>query len=347
MTETEFKKLLPKLKERPHIVILGAGASYATIINGDKNGRKISVMDNFIQELGMEDILASVKIKTKSKNLEVIYSELNERSDCDKEKKDLENRIRDYFKSIVIPDEPTIYDYLLLSLRDKDLIISFNWDDLLLQARKRVSKITKNLPEMVFLHGNVGVGYCNNDDTYGLMGNRCLICGEEYKQSQLLFPVKNKDYNSSPQLHRQWEGIKDYINRAGYITIFGYGAPNTDIEAKEILLNAFKCFGDDIRFFEEVQIIDKPGLDESEIYDKWNKFIHTTHEHYKIVSSFFKSSLAEFPRRSIEGHIKRNYEGWWGTSPISFTDSPKTFKEIKELIQPLLDKESNNNFEIV
>jgi hypothetical protein len=349
MTESDFKRLLPNLKKRPHVVIIGAGASCATLINGDKYGKKISAMDNFIKKLGMEDIFSSVKLETTSKNLEDIYSELDERNDCDDVKNKLEVRIREYLKSIVIPDEPTIYDYLLLSLREKDLIISFNWDDLLFQARERVSEITKDLPQMVFLHGNIGVGYCKNDIEYGLITNKCTKCGEKYTPSQLLFPVKVKNYNSTFQLQNQWKVAKDYINRAGFITIFGYGAPNTDVEAKDILLKAFKCFGNDKRFFEEIQIIDKPGLNESEMYDKWSNFIHISDNHYKIISSFFNSILAEFPRRSIEGHLKRNYEdgGWWGNSKISLTNSPKTFNEIKELIQPLLDNENNNNFEII
>lgn len=33
------------MKKRPHVVILGAGASCAAIPNGDKNGKKISAMN--------------------------------------------------------------------------------------------------------------------------------------------------------------------------------------------------------------------------------------------------------------------------------------------------------------
>jgi hypothetical protein len=33
-----------------------------------------------------------------------------------------------------IPDHVTLYDELLLTLRSKDLIATFNWDPLLLQA---------------------------------------------------------------------------------------------------------------------------------------------------------------------------------------------------------------------
>ena len=68
------------MKNRPHVVILGAGASCAAIPNGDKNGRKISAMSGFIEKLGLKDIISKVKLNTTSDNLEDIYMELDDRS---------------------------------------------------------------------------------------------------------------------------------------------------------------------------------------------------------------------------------------------------------------------------
>lgn len=73
------------MKERPHVVILGAGASCAAIPNGDKAGRKISAMNGFIEKLGLSELLSRVKLMTKSDNLEEIYMELDERSNCEKD----------------------------------------------------------------------------------------------------------------------------------------------------------------------------------------------------------------------------------------------------------------------
>lgn len=85
------------MKKRPHVVILGAGASCATIPNGDKYGKKISAMSGFIEKLGLSDIISKVVIKTKSDNLEDIYMELDERSksedDCKEVKEELEKII--------------------------------------------------------------------------------------------------------------------------------------------------------------------------------------------------------------------------------------------------------------
>lgn len=68
------------IKNRPHVVILGAGASCAAIPNGDKNGKKIPVMKGFIEAFGLEKILEKVTINTTSDNLEDIYMELERRS---------------------------------------------------------------------------------------------------------------------------------------------------------------------------------------------------------------------------------------------------------------------------
>ena len=56
-------------KSRPHVVILGAGASCAAIPKGDKNGKKISAMKGFIDELGLGTVLDRVELHTKSDNL--------------------------------------------------------------------------------------------------------------------------------------------------------------------------------------------------------------------------------------------------------------------------------------
>lgn len=138
------------MKNRPHVVILGAGASCAAIPNGDKNGKRISAMNGFIDKLGLTDIISKVKINTASNNLEDIYMELDERSktepDCNNVKIELEKVIWDYMSSFVLPDEPTIYDYLVMSLTSKDLIATFNWDPFLVQAIGRAPKYTNNIP---------------------------------------------------------------------------------------------------------------------------------------------------------------------------------------------------------
>lgn len=80
MSEINFQEYEYYMKNRPHVVILGAGASCAAIPTGDKYGRKISAMSGFIDKLGLNEIISKVSIHTLSDNLEDIYMELDERS---------------------------------------------------------------------------------------------------------------------------------------------------------------------------------------------------------------------------------------------------------------------------
>ena len=61
------------MKSRPHVVVMGIVVSCAVIPNSDKNGRKISVMNGFIEKLGLTEILEKIKPHTSSDNLEDIY----------------------------------------------------------------------------------------------------------------------------------------------------------------------------------------------------------------------------------------------------------------------------------
>lgn len=81
------------MKNRSHVVILGAGASCAAIPNGDKNEKKISAMSGFIEKLGLSDILSKIVIQTESDNIEDIYMELDERSLNEAEFKEVKERL--------------------------------------------------------------------------------------------------------------------------------------------------------------------------------------------------------------------------------------------------------------
>ena len=219
---TELDQYEFQMKHRPHVVILGAGASCAAIPSGDKYGKKISAMSGFMDKLGMNDILDGIVLKTSSDNLEEIHMELDERGrtepNCKAAKEKLEKRIYDYMSDFSIPDEPTIYDYLILSLTEKDLIATFNWDPLLVQAMARCMRYTQNLPNFAFLHGNVAVGYCEKDNTIGNVGNTCR-CGEPLSPIPLLYPIKNKDYTSHVAISKAWKTLKNALNVAYMVTL--------------------------------------------------------------------------------------------------------------------------------
>lgn len=283
---------------KPHTVILGAGATIAAIPNGDKNGKKSSVMNNLIDSLGLSKVLDGVELITDSNNLEDIYSELKGRSEYSHMVYKLERKLYEYFDSLILPEEPTIYDLLILSLTDKDCIATFNWDSLLVQAYIRCKKITNNLPKILCLHGNVGIGYCEIDGEYGVKGTYCPKCYNELSPTKLLYPVKLKDYSGDEYIDRAWKELEQYINDSYMITIFGYSAPKSDKNAIDLMK---KAWGDkNKRKFEEISIIDI--VEKEEVKKNWEEFIYNNH--FKYCTSFFDSYLAYFPRKTCESVLE-------------------------------------------
>lgn len=143
-----------------HVVILGAGASIAsTIRNGEVNGKRLPSMDNFIETLGLEDLFEKVPLKLRDSNFEKLYGNLHRDIPDSEIIRTIEVRIQSYFGDMKLPEEPTIYDYMVLALRGKDLIATFNWDPFLYQAWVRNRALTKDLPRLAFLHGNLCTAY--------------------------------------------------------------------------------------------------------------------------------------------------------------------------------------------
>lgn len=325
MVMEDFEKLM---KDRPHVVLLGAGASIATIPNGDKNGKRISAMDGFIEKLDLTEIIKNVKLDTKSTNLEDIYSEMHSKTEYVNECQQLEDRIFKDFLKYEIPDEPTIYDHLVLGLTKKDLIATFNWDPLLMQAYARSFEMTDDLPELAFLHGNVAVKICENCK---LITNSvfCLNCGSlDMDFSKLLFPVKNKNYRENAFIRNAWATLEEYLSKAYMVTVFGYSAPKTDKEAIDIMKHIWGKVSD--RTLEQLAFIDIRK--EDEIVQSWNEFIHT--HHYDYHTSFYDSRIAKFPRRSCEKTFDQYMNNKWLSVENPFV-SGQSFAEIKKIIDSI------------
>lgn len=276
-------------------MILGAGASLAAFPNGDKNGRKIPLMNNIIEVINLAPLLDTYGITGPRDNFEILYSDLVTSGRHPDLVSELDRVIFDYFAALELPDEPTLYDHLVMSLRSKDLIVTFNWDPFIVQALARC--VTRDSHRKVlFLHGNTAVGYCmRHAQTFvGRRGQRCSTCGELLTSCRLLYPVGQKNYNADPFIAKSWELLKALLGRAYLVTIFGYSAPVTDVEAIDLLKNAW---GDpNQRVLEEIEIIDVKDRDT--LYDTWQPFIHSYH--FRVTSDFYKSSIGYSPRRSCE-----------------------------------------------
>ena len=121
----------------PHVVIVGAGASIAAC-KIDKNGKEVPLLRNIHKILKLTSELEKYNFSDKQMSaFEKLYSDIYGKSEYQELQKKLESKVCDYFCKLQIPDEPTLYDYLILSLTEKDAIISFNWDPFLMQAYRR------------------------------------------------------------------------------------------------------------------------------------------------------------------------------------------------------------------
>jgi len=278
---------------RPHVVILGAGASIASCPYGDRYGKKLPDMKNITELLDIDKILNTYGITLSSNNFEVLYSELIYEQKYKEPLELIEKKVIEYFSDLELPENPTIYDYLVLSLRPKDVIATFNWDPFLLQALERNHNFTKG-PHYYFPHGCAAIGWCEKDKKQGRNGNACTICGEMYKPTKLLYPIKEKNYNSDKYIASQWRNLQGALKEALVFTIFGYGAPSSDIEAISLMGQGWGR--PENRRLEEIEIIDIKNDDI--LHGNWKDFIHS--HHYRTYRNFDESIIYRYPRRTCE-----------------------------------------------
>lgn len=317
---------------RPHVVILGAGASLAATPNGDKFGRRLPLMANFVETLDLQPILKRHGIYfRKGMNFEALYSRVAsepERADAAAE---IECAIYGYFRQMQVPDGPNVYDHLVLSLREKDLIATFNWDPFLYQACYR-NRHAGKLPHVVYLHGSVATGYCLEHKKKGVPGSPCSVCKKPFTPSRLLYPVAEKNYSKDAFISAEWRCLESYLANAYLITFFGYGAPKSDTEAVGLMKAAWGAV--EQRELEQTEIIDiRP---EDELSALWSPFIHS--HHYEVHNSFYASWLARHPRRTCEA-------AWQQYMEVQFLQnhpypSGGSLKELHAWLKPMTDIES-------
>ena len=328
MSEFTAEQEIEQIKMKaPHVVILGAGASRAACPEGDINGKMLPLMNDFIQILKLEGI-EDLGIDLNS-NFEVIYSQLCEKKEFDEIRETVEKQIYNYFDKIVMTESPTIYDYLILSLRKKDVIATFNWDPLLVQAAWKNRNF--DVPNLLFLYGNVGVGYCRDCFKTTLKGFPCNSCGKRLESTQLLYPITKKDYFLNGFLRSQWKTLQKYIRSAFWITFFGYSAPKYDEGAIELMKLAWGQI--EKRDMEQIEIIDIKNKDD--LRKTWNPFIFS--HHWEVHNDFFDSWMANHPRRTGEAYLNQYLEAKF----IENNPVPKgvSFTELRDWFQSLQDVE--------
>jgi hypothetical protein len=181
----------------------------------------------------------------------------------------------------------------MLSLRPKDIIVTFNWDPLLPQAYKRWRHLGAVLPELLFLHGNIDIGFDRDKNVFGFMSDEPYP-GRKLVPTRLLYPVDQKDYNADTFIAEQWKKTTDYLAEAYYVTVYGYSAPTIDVEARALLLKSWK--ENPTRELAQLSIVDIREPSEVEI--SWADFIIESHS--GASRDFSYSNLMRHPRRSCE-----------------------------------------------
>lgn len=322
------------MNQSPHVVILGAGASRAAFPEGDAHGKRLPVMADLIEVLGLAPAIADSGFSSTS-DFESLYDEIATSGRDPVLKAEVEARVRAYFEALELPESPTLYDHLVLSLRDSDYIATFNWDPFLAQAFRR-NRQAARMPKALFLHGNVEVGICPVDRVKGFRGDKCRQCGAPLQPSKLLYPVRQKNYNSDPFIKSEWNELEDALRRGYMLTIFGYSAPKTDVEAVGLMLRGW---GANPTFeLAEVSIVDiKP---EPELHATWERFLCRTH--YGTRASVWNTWLFRHPRRSGEALAMATLQNDpWHDNPFP---NLKSLSQVHAWLAPLIAEEEGGRF---
>jgi hypothetical protein len=320
-----------KVNNSPHVVIVGAGASVAACPRGDRYGRRVPVMANLIEVLGFEHRFKEAGLRFElNENFERLY----ERIASDDRLTDLRDRVdksvREYFEALQLPDDVTIYDRLLLTLRPKDLIASLNWDPFLLQAYARNREL-RDLPMVVFLHGNVYLGHCAEHKAKGYSTQVCNTCQRPLQPSPLLFPVSDKDYRSHPLVASEWQTLLSVLDHAYIVTIFGYAAPVSDAAARDILFKAWAA--NETRELAIVEVIDILGRRVLE--SRWKDF--TVRHSVGALKRFNQAFQCHYPRRSCEAYAFASLQqAPWSERPLPRF---RRLRHLQDWVVPLIEEE--------
>jgi hypothetical protein len=215
-------------------VLLGAGASRAALPEGDRRGRPVPLLRDVADDLGLAQHFPEELRELAASNFEDAYSQLHDRAPtrCGP----IDDAVRAHFAQIELPDEPNLYDVLTLSLRSKDVICTFNWDPFLLQSRIRLAALgCRTCHRSISFTATFSPVSVRLTKRWALLGRACSRCGEPFEPSPLLYPVEHKNYADDGFIDGEWTQVRHLLKDCFMLTVFGYSAPATDVEAIELL----------------------------------------------------------------------------------------------------------------
>src|SRR5205085_914950 len=108
---------------------------------------------------------------------------------------------------------------------------------------------------------------------WGRRWELCPSCNNNFSVVPLLYPIKKKNYSENEYINEAWKNAEYFFKNAFTITIFGYGAPSSDIDAVELIRSSW--FKNSTREMEHIEIIDT--ADSSILYERWSAFAPTNH----------------------------------------------------------------------
>lgn len=306
-----------------HLVILGAGSTIATIPKGDKNGEFSYTLDNLLNDKCFASFVEKVQaLDYQIDDVEALCNQLY------KENRPLydefESLVRKKYASLELPDGFTILDRLVLSLTPNDAIISFNWDDLVIQAYQRMSEYVPEemLPILAFPHGNAQAVYDNKHYT-----SKRIVTSTSLFDSPLNMPVDEIDYKSDVFINSQWHILDFFMRNAQMVTFFGYRGPDSD---EQDLKHLDELFAKN-EICDKIEIIDKDQESAVEVAKRLERFKMLPNWLYPC-ADFWHSTIAKYPRRTLSVLDNWNYS-------VRTSAKEESLAEFLKHIGPLIEEE--------
>ena len=305
-----------------HLVILGAGSTIATIPNGDKNGEESYTLANLLKDKTFTSFLEKVQRNFSTNDVEDLCKQLY------KEDRPLyyefESLVRKKYARLELPEEFTILDRLVLSLTSNDAIVSFNWDDLVIQAYQRMSDYVPEemLPILAFPHGNAQTVYNNKHYT-----SKRIVTNPGWFDSPLNMPVDEIDYKSDVFINSQWHILDFFMRNAQMITFFGYRGPDSD---EQDLKHLDELFAKN-EICDKIEIIDKDQESAVEVAKRLERFKMQPNWLYPC-ADFWHSTIAKYPRRTLSVLDNWNYS-------VRTSAKEESLAEFLKHIGPLIEEE--------
>ena len=305
-----------------HLVILGAGSTIATIPNGDKNGEESYTLANLLKDKTFTSFLEKVQRNFSTNDVEDLCKQLY------KEDRPLyyefESLVRKKYARLELPEEFTILDRLVLSLTSNDAIVSFNWDDWVIQAYQRMSDYVPEemRPILAFPHGNAQTVYNNKHYT-----SKRIVTSPGWFDSPLNMPVDEIDYKSDVFINSQWHILDFFMRNAQMITFFGYRGPDSD---EQDLKHLDELFAKN-EICDKIEIIDKDQESAVEVAKRLERFKMQPNWLYPC-ADFWHSTIAKYPRRTLSVLDNWNYS-------VRTSAKEESLAEFLKHIGPLIEEE--------